>query len=133
MKINSAPLSIASQADNIEMIRFLEQYLRPYILDSLLLFKKTETNSGTLEGKDKSGNKISADYLGRRRAVFASINTPLLKDLFRNNTELSKWMMESPGPFFAAIQANNVDMMRFFEQKQKSVVTKKYIMCMVCK
>ena len=124
MKTSSAPLSIAAQADNREMVQFLEQYLRPYILDSLLLFKKIEINSGTLE--DKSGDKISADYLGRRRVVFASINTPLLKDLFRNNIELSKWMKESPGPFFAAIQANNVDMIRFFEQKQKSVVTKKY-------
>ena len=126
MKISSAPVSIAAQADNIEMVRFLEQYLRPYILDSLLLFKKIETNSDTLEDEDKSGDKITADYLGRRRAVFASINTPLLKDLFRNNTELSKWMMESPGPFFVAIHADNVDMMRFFEQKQKSVVTKKH-------
>lgn len=95
---------------------------RAYVLDNLLFLKNIETKSAGDDLEIKSGT----DYLRRRKKLFAPSNTALLKDVFENNQELSDWMRKSAGPLFSAIQADNVDMIRFFEQRQGSVLLKKY-------
>ena len=121
MKISSWPLSAAVQADNTEMAQFLEPYLREYIRARLYFFKTRETS--VLED---TSDRISASYLGEKKVVFAPVNTLILQNLFENEVGLSRWMKTSPGPFFAAVQADNVKLMQFFEQQQQSVITRKY-------
>ena len=94
---------------------------REYIRDALLFFTSMEG----APAEDQS-ERSSTDYITQKRAIFAPANTSLLKDLFENDLRLSHWMKTSSAPLFAAIQADNVDMIQFFETKQESVLVKKY-------
>ena len=93
---------------------------REYIHDSLLFFRNMELSAS--DGSESS----DVSYIGKKRALFSPKNSSLLKDLFESDKRLSHWMQTSSGPLFAAILADNLDMIRFFERNQESVLTRRY-------
>lgn len=93
---------------------------REYIHDSLLFFRNVELSASN----DSESSEVY--YIGKKRDLFSPQNSSLLKDLFESDKRLSHWMQTSSGPLFAAILADNLDMIRFFERNQESILTRRH-------